>query len=113
MSFNYTAPPAEVIRAGQIATGVLYAALVFVPNVKRGALIGSLGSAVITFWVTSHAKGDLGGLSVIIETPMWAVIGALAGATISFVSKSVRQYFSKNQSQKVPLAEQDKHEHTE
>lgn len=96
MSFNYTPPSAEVIKTGQIATGLLYASLVLVPNVKWGAITGALGSAGITFWVTSHAQGDMRGLSVIIETPIWAAIGALVGASVSFVSKSVLEYFRKH-----------------
>ena len=96
MSFNYTPPPDEVIEGGYIATGVLYPALFGLPRVKQGALVGSLRSVAITFWVTSHAGGDLGGLSVMIETPMWAVIGAIAGALISFFSKSVRQFLLKS-----------------
>ena len=95
MSFNYTPPPDEVIRNGQIASYVLYASLVFVPNVKIGAAIGGLGSAIIAWKVASYAGGDMGGLSQIINPPIQFVVGALIGAFISFISKSIFQLFRK------------------
>jgi len=93
MSFNYTPPPAEVIRNGETASYALYAFLAFVPNVKLGALIGGIGSGIIAWKVASYAGGDLGGLSQLTNPPIHAVMGALIGAFISFVSKSVLKFF--------------------
>jgi hypothetical protein len=87
-SFNYTPPPDEVARIGNVAIAVLFASLILVRNVKLGGLTGGLGVASIIGWVRSHAGGDLGSLSTITDPPAYGVVGALIGALISFMSKS-------------------------
>lgn len=89
LSFNYTAPPAHVIKTGENLTLLLFALLLLVPKTRLGACIGAVGAAAITYWVTGHAGGDMGGLSQLIEPPIWAMIGAIIGAGISLLSKVV------------------------
>jgi hypothetical protein len=95
LSFNYTPPPAEVVKDGTIAAVALFAPLFLVPNIKVGALIGGLGLACIAAWVQSQAGGDMGSLSVITHPPVFGVIGAMVGALVSFLSKSAWQAFRK------------------
>ncbi|RYX86808.1 hypothetical protein EON83_01100 [bacterium] len=95
MSFNYTPPPEEISRNGQMAQYALYAAMLLIPKVRVGALIAGLGSAIIAYQVASHAKGDLGGLSALINPPVAAVFGALIGGLASFISKTVLRFLLK------------------
>jgi ABC-type Fe3+-siderophore transport system permease subunit len=98
LSFNYTPPPPEGVKDGNIAIAILFALLILVPNVKLGAFIGGLGVAIIVGLVQSHAGGDLGGLSVITHPPVYAAVGALCGAFISFISRSAWQALHKQSS---------------
>ena len=95
MSFNYTPPPEAVLAMGRDLTYAAYASALFVPHVKAGAILAGAASGAISFWVTSYAKGDMGGLSHLIEPPIQAAMGALVGAALSFVSKSVCQWLMK------------------
>jgi hypothetical protein len=106
LSFNYTPPPDWVLKNGQTATIILFAFIIFMRNVKWGVFIGGLGSFIITFWETSFAKGDLGGLSHFIDPPIQAVIGAIIGAIISFMSKSIWKFFRKRRNPSIELSDE-------
>jgi hypothetical protein len=87
MSFNYTPRPEAVVEAGKIATYFIWSATFFVPRVKHAALVGGLGAGAVAFRVTVDAKGDLGGLSHLIDPVYYFVVGAAVGAGLSWASK--------------------------
>lgn len=105
--FHYTPPPEEVVRNGQMATYALYTAMLAVPKVWLGALISGLGSAIITFQVVGHAKGEGAIFSMLLEPPTWAVIGAFVGGLASFIGRSVLRFYLKRRALQVAV---DEHE---
>src|SRR3954466_5591257 len=88
-SFNYTAPPSNVVWCGVLGAAALILFLGFTCNALGGLFGGGVGTGLIAWYVLKAGRGDLTGLMQVFYSPLLGLIGGLLTGTIALLREAV------------------------
>src|SRR5438874_343009 len=90
-SFNYTAPPSNVVWVGVLGAATLILFLGLTCNALGGLLGGGVVTGVIAWFVLGAGRGDMTGLMQLVYAPLLGVVGGLLGGITAWHAALLRE----------------------
>lgn len=89
-SFNYTGPSGITIAVALVVAATVLLLLGASRNVIAGIFVGAISGAALAWFVLGAGRGDLTRLMQLVYSPVFGVLGAVAGGVASAIGKAFR-----------------------